>query len=485
MRAGLEDSPRENGASIDALRWLLATAAGAVGAERAFLVRRPREGGAPGPEVLAAFAVRGSAPPPPSRTLLWRAIGSSGALAIDDAPGDPRLAEAPSVRALEIRAAVAVPIPRRYGEGVVVLDSTRPLPASRDDRALVEACAALAGFVLRSGDAGPAPDRASGEPPAAAFEAHSPASRRALETARRLAATDLPVLILGESGTGKELLAREIHACGRRSGGPFVAVNCAALPEALVEAELFGVVRGAFTGADRDRPGLVRAARRGTLFLDEAGDLPPAAQAKLLRVLQDASVRPVGGTEEVRVDVRVVAATHRDLRRLAGEGRFREDLLHRLAFGVLRVPPLRRRLEEIESLAPALVSRLASRYRLTPRALAPCALRRLLGHDWPGNVRELETVLARALIAGSREPITSDELAIDGADVAGDADEDGLETAMISRALAESQGSVARAARRIGWTRQKLYRAIERLGLDRGTDRVSPIPGGARGAGRR
>jgi DNA-binding NtrC family response regulator len=262
-------------------------------------------------------------------------------------------------------------------------------------------------------------------------------------------------------------------------------VNCAALPEALVEAELFGAVKGAFTGADRDRPGLVRAAGRGTLFLDEIGDLPPAAQAKLLRVLQEGSVRPVGAVEELRVDVRVIAATHRDLRRLAAEGRFREDLLHRVAFGVLRIPPLRGRLAEIERLAPVLVARLAARYRLAPRSLAPSAIRRLLAHDWPGNVRELEAVLARALVAVGDGPIHEGDLVIGDGGCAEAPGPEGLETAMISRALAESGGSVARAARRIGWTRQKLYRAMGRLGLERGPAPLSPPPGDARGAGRR
>jgi DNA-binding NtrC family response regulator len=391
------------------------------------------------------------------------------------------------VRALEIRSAVAVPLPRRFGEGAVVLDSRAALPSSRDDRALVEACAALAGFVLRAG----APPASPSAPPARAgvleprFEALSPASSRALASARRLGSTELPVLILGESGTGKELLAREVHGASRRARGPFVAVNGAALPEALVESELFGALKGSFTGADRDRPGLVRAARGGTLFLDEIGDLPLPAQAKLLRMLQESTVRPIGATEEIAVDVRVVAATHRDLRRLVADGRFREDLFHRIAFGVVEVPPLRRRLEELRSLAAVLVGRLAARYGLPPRPVGPCAMQRLIGHDWPGNVRELEAVLARALVVASGRTLTADDLEIRTPAPEGGAAVDGLEAAMIRRALAQSEGSVAAAARRIGWTRQKLYRAMRRLRVDRAGPGLSRTPEDGREGDRR
>jgi DNA-binding NtrC family response regulator len=482
-----EDSPLENGASIEALRWLLGTAAGAIGAERAFLVRRAPGAPSGAPEVLASFSSAELSAPAPSRTLLWRAIASSSVLAIDDALRDSRLADAPSVRALEIRSAVAVPLPRRFGDGALVLDSRAPLPPSRDDRALVEACAALAGFVLRSGGtAAPRPARhAPATPSSPRFQARSPASARVLAAARRLGATELPVLILGESGTGKELLAREVHDASRRARGPFRAVNAAALPDALVESELFGAVKGAFTGADRDRPGLVRAARGGTLFLDEIGDLPLPAQAKLLRVLQDGSVRPVGASEEVSVDVRVVAATHRDLRGLVVEGRFREDLFHRIAFGVVEVPPLRHRPDELLHLTPILVSRLAARYGLVARPVAACAMRRLLTHGWPGNVRELEAVLARALVAAPGGTITAGDLDLQSSELDTAPIRDGLEAAMIRRALAESGGSVAAAARRIGWTRQKLYRAIRRLRLERAERALSRLPGDAPAGGRR
>ncbi|HEX6853358.1 MAG TPA: sigma 54-interacting transcriptional regulator [Candidatus Polarisedimenticolaceae bacterium] len=487
MRVTREHSPHDNGASIEALRWLLAIAAGAVGAERAFLVRRPTEGSRSDPEVLAAFPWAAGADPAPSRTLLWRAVASSGVLSIDDASRDARLADSPSVRALEIRSAVCVPLPRRFGDGAVVLDSRATLPPSREERTLVEACAAIAGFVLRTGPTPQAVPRppAHRAPAPIRFEARSSASATALDAARRLGATELPVLILGESGTGKELLAREVHDASRRARGPFIAVNGAALPDSLVESELFGAVKGAFTGADRDRPGLVRAARGGTLFLDEIGDLPLPAQAKLLRVLQESSVRPVGATTEVHVDVRVVAATHRDLRRRVAEGRFREDLFHRIAFGVVEVPPLRLRLEELRHLAPLLVERLAARYGLLARPLAACAMRRLLAHDWPGNVRELEAVLARALVAAPDGTITAGDLELAAPAPAIATPGEGLEAAMIHRALAESGGAVASAARRIGWTRQKLYRAMRRLRLERVRTAVSPIPGDAPGGGRR
>lgn len=487
MRITREDSPLENGASIEALRWLLATAAGAIGAQRAFLVRRPPERGSRTPEILAAFPFPPDAPPPASRTLLWRAVASTAVLEIDDAASDARLADAPSVRALDIRSALAVPLPRRFGEGAIVFDSRSPIAQARGERGLIEACAALAGFLLRS-EGATAPTPAPLLPPADSsprFAALSPASERTLETARRLGATELPVLILGESGTGKELLAREVHRASRRARGPFVAVNGAALPEALVEAELFGAVKGAFTGADRDRAGLVRAARGGSLFLDEIGDLPLPAQAKLLRVLQESAVRPIGATEEIRVDVRVIAATHRDLRRRVAQGRFREDLFHRIAFGVVEVAPLRHRLEELRELVPVVVARLSSRYGLARRPVAACAMQRLLLHPWPGNVRELEAALARALVAGTGRAITAADLRIEDAEPVEEPAADGLEAAMIRRALAQSDGKIAIAARRIGWTRQKLYRAMRRLRLERPAGGLSRAPGGAGAEDRR
>ncbi len=214
----------------------------------------------------------------------------------------------------------------------------------------------------------------------------------------RVAATDVPVLVLGESGTGKELVARALHDQSARHSAPFVAVNCAAIPESLVEAELFGSARGAFTGATADRPGLVEAAAKGTLFLDEVGEIPLAVQARLLRFLQESEVRRVGDTRSRKVDVRVVAATHRDLPALIRTGTFREDLYYRLRVMELVVPPLRARGDDVLTLARSFVASSAVRWKRAAPTLSREAEEALLRHPFPGNVRELENAVARATV---------------------------------------------------------------------------------------
>jgi len=218
------------------------------------------------------------------------------------------------------------------------------------------------------------------------------------------------VLITGESGTGKELLARHLHELSPRSGGPFVTVNCGALPEGLLESELFGHVRGSFTGAVRDHPGLIAQAEGGTIFLDEVGELSPPMQVKLLRVLQEHKVRPVGGTNERTVDVRVVAATNRDLERAVRDGEFREDLFYRLNVIHLHLPPLRQRKEDIPDLARHFVERSCSRLGSPAKRLTADALRVLQAYDWPGNVRELENIIERTVALEPSDVITSGSL---------------------------------------------------------------------------
>ncbi|HZD03550.1 MAG TPA: sigma-54 dependent transcriptional regulator, partial [Longimicrobiales bacterium] len=228
--------------------------------------------------------------------------------------------------------------------------------------------------------------------------ARSPAMVRALEIAQRVAPHDSPVLISGNTGTGKELVARLIHRQSVRAGGPFVAVNCGAVPENLLESEFFGHVKGAFTGADRDREGLFEAARGGTLFLDEVGDLPLELQVKLLRVLQDGEVRRVGSTSSSSVDVRVVSATNRELERAVKEEEFRPDLYYRLAVVPISLPPLRERTEEIPDLVRHLLDRHRKRLGVDIDGVSPEAMEILLDYPWPGNIRELENVLERALV---------------------------------------------------------------------------------------
>ena len=228
--------------------------------------------------------------------------------------------------------------------------------------------------------------------------------RRVLGLAERVAAVDAPVLLTGESGSGKERIARHIHALSSRSGGPFVAVNCGALPENLIESELFGHVKGAFTGADREHQGLFEAAVGGTLLLDEVGEIPLAVQVKLLRVLQDREVRAVGASRSRRVDVRIVAATNRDLGEMVRARAFRKDLYYRLEVVSLEVPPLRRRREDILPLAHAFVRRNCDTYHCGPCSLSARALDRLLAYAWPGNVRELEHAMERAVVLAEGKP---------------------------------------------------------------------------------
>ncbi|MCU0968202.1 MAG: sigma-54-dependent Fis family transcriptional regulator [Rubrivivax sp.] len=236
---------------------------------------------------------------------------------------------------------------------------------------------------------------AQGEPAAEGLIGRSPPFQAMLELVARVGPSEASVLLLGESGTGKELVARAVHEASLRASRALVVVDCASLPETLFESEVFGHEKGAFTGAHVARPGLVEAASGGTLFLDEVGDIPLAMQVKLLRLLESGTYRRVGSTELRRADVRVVAATHRDLPAMVAEGRFREDLFYRLATFPIALPPLRERRDDIALLAPALLTRLAPKRRL---ALAPEAKRRLLAHDFPGNVRELRNVLERAAL---------------------------------------------------------------------------------------
>ncbi len=240
--------------------------------------------------------------------------------------------------------------------------------------------------------------------------AESPLMKEVLRLAAKVAKTDATVLILGESGTGKEVLANLIYQLSPREGRPFLKINCAAIPEGLLESELFGHERGAFTGADKAKPGLFELADRGTLFLDEIGDLPLALQAKLLRVLQDGTIRRVGGLKEIKVDVRIIAATNRDLEEMVKEGSFREDLFWRLNVFSLRLPPLRERKEDILPLARFFLEKFAQKHGKEVHDFSREALEALLSYHFPGNVRELENIIERAVILAENEIITKEDL---------------------------------------------------------------------------
>ena len=301
------------------------------------------------------------------------------------------------------------------------------------------------------------------------------------ERMARVAPTDATVLIVGETGSGKELVARALHDMSSRARGAFIAVNCAGFPENLLESELFGHERGAFTGADRARQGVFEAADGGTLFLDEAGEMSLGLQAKLLRVLMSGDLTRVGSTTPIRVDVRLLAATHRDLQEMVREGHFREDLYYRLAVVPLEVPPLRARADDLPELVRHLLGTVAVDLKLPPKTVTDEAMARLASYGFPGNVRELRNLLERATILCRGESIDAADLGLgtaadeldsistcvaslgDDLDLRGLLDQ--IEKRIVSRTLVASGGVQAEAARRLGISRSDLSYKLRRLGL--------------------
>lgn len=303
------------------------------------------------------------------------------------------------------------------------------------------------------------------------FVVSSPGMRNVLELAARVAPLETSVLVCGESGTGKEFVVKMIHDQSARAREPLVSVNCAALTEPLLESELFGHVRGAFTGAVRDKPGLFEVATNGTLFLDEVGELAPALQAKLLRALQEGEIRRVGSERSVRVNPRVIAATNRDLRADVSAGRFREDLYFRLGAFILTVPPLRERPEAIATLAQEFVRRAALRVKRDVRAISPEAMTRILSYDWPGNVRELEHAMERAVILAAGSRLVPQDLPPEVRNPskprpAGQVFDLGRqERDLIQQALERFGGNRRQTAEALGISAVTLWRKIKRYGL--------------------
>jgi transcriptional regulator with GAF, ATPase, and Fis domain len=375
----------------------------------------------------------------------------------------------------------------RLGDSVLMFLTTdatvRPLPAPSafEDRTT------RVGDVRPDTGGRPSPDSA-GEILAevlavrVALQAHdmvgdSPAMRLVHERIRKLAPADCAVLISGETGTGKELAARAIHQNSRRARRPFVAINCAALTESLLESELFGHEKGAFTGAHLLKKGKFELADGGSIFLDEVGELAAPLQSKLLRALQHHEFERVGGTRTVHVDVRVIAATNRDLAAEVSTGRFRQDLWYRLNVVNLKMPPLRERRADI----PSLAAHFAAKYgRGRLMELSPDALQALMTHDWPGNVRELENAIERAVVLGSSDRITGEDLSDLLADSTGDADTAGapfhdgvreMKRRLILDAIDRSGGNYAAAARLLGLNPTYLHRLLKNLQLKDGTAR--------------
>jgi DNA-binding NtrC family response regulator len=309
----------------------------------------------------------------------------------------------------------------------------------------------------------------------------SGAMRRVYDQIERVLESDITVFVSGESGTGKELVAKAIHYGSLRSGGPFVDVNCAAIPEGLQESELFGHEKGAFTGAHASHPGKFEQAAGGTILLDEVGEMSPSSQARLLRVLQERSLTRVGGTKSVALDVRVVSSSNRDLALLVGEGRFRQDLYYRLVVFPIELPPLRRRREDIPALVEHFLAKHAGDAGRRITRVEPAALELLMRHDWPGNVRELENVIHRSLLVASPPELKRDDLpreltgartgapSLDG-EPAELCSLEELERQAIARAIDHFGGNLSDVARLLGIGRSTLYRKLEQYGLRAGKD---------------
>lgn len=289
-------------------------------------------------------------------------------------------------------------------------------------------------------------------------------------TVEKVAPANATVLLLGESGTGKEVLARGVHELSPRAGKRFVAINCAAIPDTLLESELFGYEKGAFTGAAKQTIGRIEYANEGTLFLDEIGDLPMQLQAKLLRFLQERVIERLGGRGEIPVDVRVVCATHRDLADMIREGSFREDLYYRLSEITIKIPPLRERPGDAVLLAQAFLDRYAREQGRNIRGFTADALGALETHAWPGNVREMENIIKRATIMADGSQITAADLGLDAAHAEPQPfnlrqARENAERLAVGRALAHSEGSIAQAAELLGITRPTLYDLMAKIGM--------------------
>lgn len=304
-----------------------------------------------------------------------------------------------------------------------------------------------------------------------AIVTRSPLMLRLLEQAGMVAQSDVSVLINGQSGTGKEIVAQAIHNASPRHDKPFVAINCGALPEQLLESELFGHARGAFTGAVSNREGLFQAAEGGTLFLDEIGDMPVALQVKLLRVLQERKVRPLGSNRDIEINVRIISATHRDLPKAMARGEFREDLFYRLNVVNLKIPPLSERTEDIPLLANHLLRQSADRHKPFVRAFSSDAMKRLMAANWPGNVRQLVNVIEQC-VALTSSPVISDALveqALEGENTALPTFVEArnqFELNYLRKLLQITKGNVTHAARMAGRNRTEFYKLLSRHELD-------------------
>ena len=305
----------------------------------------------------------------------------------------------------------------------------------------------------------------------------SPSIHRIFDAIRKVSTNDAPILITGDSGTGKELTARAIHDRGLRRQGPFIPINCGAIPESLLESELFGYERGAFTGAVGQKKGKVEFAQGGTLFLDEVGELPNALQVKLLRFLQDHTFERVGGCQSIEMNVRIIAATNVNLKEAIEKGTFREDLYYRLGVVHINLPPLRERGEDIALIAMAFLRQAAAHYKKPLEGFTREAMEAMRAYPWPGNVRELSNRVGRAVVMAEGTHVTPMDLDIAHSTVPGDdgsisfkVNQQRIETDLIMKAFTLSQGNLSRAAQELGISRSTLYRRLRQYGMDRTLD---------------
>jgi Nif-specific regulatory protein len=453
-------------------------------AERAALFLRVRDG------TVTAVATRGPAPPALGRSLTRKVLEEGVAVLCGDVAADPGWGQAESVAGSGARSLLVVPLlADEEPLGLLYLDNSsdnggRSAVFNRDHLELATAVAGIGALALANAllveDLVAENRRLQQASLGHGLVGESPALARVVELLERAAPSDSTVLLCGESGTGKELAARALHLTSRRAERPFVAINCAAISEALLESELFGHEKGAFTGAITQKPGKLEVAHGGTVFLDEVGELPLAQQAKLLRALETKSFERVGGTRPVRVDLRLVAATHRDLERAVREGAFREDLFYRLNVIRITLPPLRERRQDIPLLALHFAHQTAAKVGRRVVGLAPAARRALLAHDWPGNVRELANAIERAVVLGEGDLVRAHDLPeglLEGSLPAGPAEDDDGGAApyhqalnrekrrILSGALAASDGNVTHAAAALGLHPNHLHRLIKSLGL--------------------
>ena len=411
-----------------------------------------------------------------SDTVVDRVLGSGEPLLVSDATADPDFSASTSVVNLKLSSVLCVPLMHRGRPfGLVYVGSDRV--GTHFDRSGLDTLtifAAQASLLVQNAlllDELRADNRGLRErleqQRFGEILGSCPGMQEVYRQIEKVAPTDLSVLVVGETGTGKELVARELHRRSPRAGGPFVAINCGALPETLLESELFGHVKGAFTGAVATRPGRFQQASGGTLFLDEVGDKPPVLQVKLLRALQDRTVQKVGDHRDEPVDIRVIAATHRTLEEEVKRGAFREDLYYRLATLTLRVPPLRDRGEDVAVLARGFLRTFSEAYRTAARGFTPAALVAIRRHGWPGNVRELENRIKKAVVLSDGPLVRAEDLDFPREELPPltplQEAKDEFERRYVLEALKRHGGNRARTARALGVDPRTIFRLLEKM----------------------